>query len=418
MLKKIFSNAYVVNMLNKISTLLLGAVSSIFVTRYMGTSIKGNYAYVVSVSAILGILLSLGMDQIYPRLLKQGVQGVKQKIIDIYTTQFVLAEILFLTTALLIDTPIYLYIGILTPITAFTSQIAMVGMVEFPVYRSMSLIISAVVNFIAYIVLYFFCPRHLWFVIVVLALKDLIFITMILIKIKIRPHIFKIDRKFLVEIIKMGFFPMLTALLLNLNYKVDVIMVRGFETSVAAGIYSTAVTIADYLWLVPDSFKEVLFSKSVKKETTGAFNLSIKLSILIIVALSICLIGFGGFLIPFVYGQEFADSYSIICILLIGIPFMSIFKILSPLYISQGDTKSYFLNLLCGVLCNIFLNSMLIPRMGIAGAAIGTVFAQIVCGIFAVTNYIYKNDVSIKALIVFSKEEIQIVKKVFRRKDG
>lgn len=415
MIRNLFKNAYIINMMNKVMSLLLGFVTSIFVARYMGASLKGDYAYIVSVAGILNIVLNLGIYHTYPNQVKKGLQNAKQKFIDIYVLQFLIYEVLAVLLGLLVSDPLILLIGVLAPVMTLASQITMIGMVDFPIYRSLSLIGVAAFNLAAYMCLFFFFPKSIWLSVLVLILKDILFVCLILGKLKIMPHPFRAERELTKEAIKFGMFPMLTALLLNLNYKMDIIMIRAFGTSAWAGIYSVAVTIADYLWLIPDAFKEVLFSKSVQENATDAFNASIKISVILTTMASGVLLVFGYWFIPVIYGKGFESVYSIMVILLIGIPFMSIFKILSPLYVTQGDTKSYFINLLCGIVCNVILNIILIPRLGLAGAAAATITSQIVCGIYAITRYIKKNEVPMKDIFTITSREKEMIKGFIRK---
>ena len=207
---------------------------------------------------------------------------------------------------------------------------------------------------------------------------------------------------------------MMVALLLNLNYKMDIIMIRHFGTATVVSIYSVAVGVADYLWLIPDSFKEVLFSKAAFKDKTDSFNISLKISVIFTSMASLVLLCIGKWAIPFLYGAEFFESYSVMAILLIGIPFMSVFKILSPLYVTQGDTRTYLMNLLCGIICNVILNAILIPKVGIMGAAVATVVSQISCGIYALGHYATKNHVPLKKIFTINSGELKSIKRIIK----
>lgn len=408
--RRILKNEYAINMLNKIITLVFGFLSSIFITRYMGSSMKGEYAFIISNASILSIFLDLGVYQAYPNQVKRGLNHVEIKFVDIFVLQFIIYEFLGIVVGVASKESTILYVCILAPVMTLLSQVLMIAMIRFPIYRSISSIGVSVFNLIAYIVLFFTFPRKLFLVVFVLILKDIIFIVLILYKLKIVPNPFRVEKNILFGAIRFGVLPMITALLLNLNYKMDVIMVRNYSNSYNAGIYSVAVTIADYLWLVPDAFKEVLFSKSVQKKTTEIFNFAIKIAVYFTSALSLGLLLSGKWLIPIMYGKEFLGVYPIMALLLIGIPFMSVFKILSPLYVTQGDTKTYFWNLLFGVVCNYVGNRTLIPYLGLVGAAWATVFSQAVCGIFALLCFYKRNKISGRNLLVLLPNEIEFIK--------
>jgi O-antigen/teichoic acid export membrane protein len=307
-------------------------------------------------------------------------------------------------------------IALITSFSMLVSQVTMIGMVEFPTFRSLALIVIGFISVIFCFVTFTFLSQNLFYPIAILIIKDAILIVAILIKVKIVPNPFEIDGKLLFETFKFGFLPMMTTLLLNINYKMDVIMLRQFEATAIVGIYSVGVTIADYVWLIPDSFKEVLFSRAAKSTSVSPFNTSIKLSLLITSLISVGILIFGKSVITFIYGIEFSNSFDVTIILLIGIPFMSFFKIISPLFVSQGKTKIYFFNLLIGVIINFILNYALIPIMSVRGAALATIVSQFVCGIFALYMYISLNSVHLSDVFILRKNEIDTIKSLLIKK--
>ena len=410
MINKIIKNQYLLNMINKIISLLLGILSSAFITRYMGSSLKGEYSYIVSVSSVVSIVLNFGIYQAYPYQIKQGLKNAQKKFLNIFAMQFILYIIISGTIAICTKDFKLAGIALIIPFNVLVSQVTMIGMVEFPTFRSFALIIVAFVNVILCYITFKFLSRNLYYSIAILLIKDVIFIIMVLIKARVFPNPFIIDVKLFFETFKFGLLPMLTTLLLNMNYKMDIVMLRQFDTSAAVGIYSVGVSIADYLWLIPDSFKEVLFSRAAKENSVNSFNLSIKLSTIMTTVISIGVFSLGRNVISFLYGSEFFNSFDITVILLIGIPFMSIFKIISPLFVSQGKTKLYFIILLVTIVINFVLNYILIAVMSLSGAAFATIISQIICGMFTLYMYIKINNIRTSSVFMFNRNEIDNIK--------
>ena len=75
-------------------------------------------------------------------------------------------------------------------------------------------------------------------------------------------------------------------------------------------------------------------------------------------------------------GDVMDDSVLYMNILLYGIVGMAYFNILSGILRSLGDAFSPLVYLIFACLLNIVLNYLLIPRMGLSGAALGTVVSQ------------------------------------------
>ena len=59
---------------------------------------------------------------------------------------------------------------------------------------------------------------------------------------------------------------MIVMLLITINYRVDIVMIRHLSSSSEVGIYSVAVTLSNIFLVIPDAFKEVLFEKASNGE--------------------------------------------------------------------------------------------------------------------------------------------------------
>lgn len=423
MISNIIKNDYIVNIFSKICNLSFAIGASSFITRYMGNAIKGDYAYITSFVAILGVLCNLGVYQAYPNQVKNGLKNAKQKFADFYFLQLIiylsLAVYVYIILNVVIEKEtafLFLQIMLVTSFSTLSSQIIMISIVEHPLFRSVAQIITSFVNFCLCAIVFLSVKTATVLIpIFILLIKDFLMVVLILKNEKIMPKPWNADMLLFGKMVKFGFLPMITSLLLNLNYKMDVFMLKWFTTSATVGIYSIGIYFADQIWLIPDSFKEVLFSRVVKKGFKKSFNMSIKLSIYITLFMCIAVAALGRLGIFILYGREFLGAYYSMLVLLIGIPFMSVFKVVSPLFITEGKTGRYFINLLCGVIINIIMNYMLIPSLGAIGAAIATISSQIACGSIAIC--LYRNDTKdkISDLIIPSLNDIHMLKRIFNK---
>jgi len=400
MLRRLLRNPYILNMTNKIVALLMGVVSNALITRYMGPAFRGEYTYIVSVSAIDSIFLNLGMYEAYPNQVKQGLPQAKQRFMDMFGLQFVLYLALAGVVSLCAwgrggDSALALEISLIALVTPFSmlmSQVTMVCMVEYPVFRSVILIATSAVD-VALTAVVFGLYQGGWIAqglllpVLLLVLKNVLLIGAVILKTRAFPRPWRVDFRLLWRVVRFGLLPMLTSLLLNLHYKLDILMLKALTPSAAVGVYSVGVALADHLWLIPDAFKEALFSRGSKSDAVSPFNLSLKLSLVITAAACVALGVLGQVVIRLLYGVEFLGAYGSLVVLLIGIPFMSIFKIINPYFIAHGKTKSYFFTLVCGFAANLIGNSLMIPRWGTQGAAVATVVSQAVCGVVALVLY-------------------------------
>ena len=154
------------------------------------------------------------------------------------------------------------------------------------------------------------------------------------------------------------------------------------------GLYTVGIGLAEYAWLVPDAFKNVLFARTAKKNSVQSVITSIKVNTVIILVILAGVLLLGKHVINFLYGVEYSDSYSVTCIIFLGVPAMMLFKLIGPLYIAEGKQKLYFIILVISVVANAGLNLFLIPTMGKIGAALASVGSYLVCGLVFYLRFI------------------------------
>ena len=79
---------YLLSAAGKAASAVLGVVSSAFYIRYLGLSLKGDYAYINEVASILAIVFSLGLHQSYLRQTRLGTSGLPGRYGRIYLCVF------------------------------------------------------------------------------------------------------------------------------------------------------------------------------------------------------------------------------------------------------------------------------------------------------------------------------------------
>lgn len=418
MIKRLLSNKYVLTLGVKVGSLCMGILSGALLARFLGPAIKGQFASLESVAQVLSVIMNFGIYHLYPKMIKDGIKNARQKFIDIFSIQFLIYTLLILILFVITRDVVILYYGIIAIIGCLVAQLTMMCMVEFPVYRSLSLLGVSFFNMVATIVIYVLDVGHGLSVPVILYLvKDGLFCLLVLLKLKVVPHPFQVDVSFVVQLVKTGFVPMVTALLLKLNYKVDVFMLNLYQVADSQiGIYSIGISLASQLWIIPEAFKEVLYSKSTEKNSEKAFALSVKVSFYALIAIACIIALIGQPLIGILYGEAYYSAYGALIILVIGVPFMGIFNIVNPYYLSLGQYDIHLKNLLLGIVSNIICNSLLISSLGNIGAAIATSVSQIVCGIYACYQFSKSSAIPIKNIAFIGRNDIKTLTTLIRRK--
>ena len=222
---------------------------------------------------------------------------------------------------------------------------------------------------------------------------------------------FEIHKNILKEELKYGIPLYLSALFLYLNYRVDQVMVKSYNGEAALGVYALSVTLAELAKMVPDSVVSAFTGKLYNCEEEQKKRIviqTIKLSFYMTVVISIIGI-FCKPLIKILYGEEFIQAGLSMIILLIGIPFLTIGKVSSVYFYTNGKTKVHMRIAFSVLVVNLVLNFLLIPKYGIYGAA----FTSTVSYIFYAIVYLImlnKYNISAKSIMIINKEDISLLK--------
>lgn len=409
-LKKIFNNDYAFSFVNKISSVLVGIVTSALINRFLGPEGKGQYAYVINIVNLVVIAGNFGFYQSYPKSKRQNMPDITEKYADVFITQFLIySAIAGVLSFFCGGNSLYICALFLVPIQVLTAQFGMVALVEFINFRQKLQFFTTFLNLVLTVLIYLLAPRHVVFIMGMLLLKDMIFIVMYLIKIKYIPRPFRVEGQFLKMLFRFGFVAMISAFLLTLNYKADVIMLKLFVDDAQIGLYSVGVVLAEYVWLIPDAFKEVLFARTAKDDSINEIMSCIRINLYVSFAIIIGIILIGKPFISIMYGNEFIDSYAVSCIIMCGVPAMVLYKMTTSLYVANGKQLFYLGTLAISAVSNIVLNFIFIPLYGKLGAAIASAISYNLCGLIFFGRFLHDYNIKWYETFTISKKDIMMI---------
>ena len=208
-------------------------------------------------------------------------------------------------------------------------------------------------------------------------------------------------RTALIDLSLFGFYVALANSIGMINTNIDSVMIGHFMGETDVGHYAVAIVLIQGMVLIPQAVEKVIVAATSeycgKNDYENLIRLIKKCVIIIFainIVLSFLLIVFGQFLIENIFGIDFLPAYRPLLILLVGyfiyIPIMSVSSTLG----SMGKVSIIFkISLICAVI-NTFLNILLIPIYGIAGAAIATSIALIsvtILRVYFIRRYITQN---------------------------
>jgi O-antigen/teichoic acid export membrane protein len=161
-----------------------------------------------------------------------------------------------------------------------------------------------------------------------------------------------------------------------LNYRIEVFLLGALLPASAVGFYAVAVGLAEKLWFVSESASTVLFptvSAEKDEQERKAFTPLVSRSILLITAIgAVGLLLVSQSIIVLLYSEEYLPTVQLFRILLPGIVFLSVGRILANDIAGRGKPllNTYVGGI--GVAVQVGLNLAWIPRFGAAGSAWAT----------------------------------------------
>ncbi|WP_049912871.1 oligosaccharide flippase family protein [Natrialba hulunbeirensis] len=170
----------------------------------------------------------------------------------------------------------------------------------------------------------------------------------------------------------------LVFLLMSL-YHIDIVMLQQFRESADVGNYRAALTLAEFLWFVPLALQTVyvhstseLWSQNRHRKITELASRTTRYTLLLTVIMAVGLAALADIAVPIYFGEEAVPAIEPLLLLLPGALGFALAR--PVLAISQGNGTLRYPVAATGVaaLINVILNGLLIPRYGMHGAAVAT----------------------------------------------
>lgn len=180
------------------------------------------------------------------------------------------------------------------------------------------------------------------------------------------------------RLMRQSYHYMISGLIAILYSKVDQIMLKHMLDSYSVGLYSVALAIAGLWGMIPSAFiqsvspilykdaeeNRQMFYKRLKQSYAGIWLLNICWSVLISV--------FSYWVIYLLYGEEYLGAQGAL-IIVVWYTGISSIGSLTQVYLATEDKNKYVNYFaVAGLVTDVILNFLLIPKFGIMGAATAT----------------------------------------------
>lgn len=206
---------------------------------------------------------------------------------------------------------------------------------------------------------------------------------------------------------------------INLNYRVDVILLDRLSNAYELGIYAKGAGITQYLWQIPMLLSTVVFARSAVSKDEKIFSLKVaqllRVSFITIGLFSLGLLLFSELIIVGMYGEKFRGSISVLKYLLPGVVILTIFKVMNMDLAGKGKPWIAMKAMLPALFVNIVMNVILIPDLGAKGAAISSTVSYGIAGILFLILYSKAVNISIKQILAYSRKDFDPILNVLKK---
>jgi len=231
---------------------------------------------------------------------------------------------------------------------------------------------------------------------------------------------FKLRLHFHPEIIRsllsMGFMFALSFVIIQLNFRIDILLLKQLSTMEEVGFYSLGVSIAEKLWQLPFAIGIVLMSRTVNTDDQDAINATtgrlVRVSFLAGLIASIAMFFLSPFILPAIWGEKFLPSVMIIQYILPGILFISVYRVLSSRLAGIGKPQISIYVFIPALIINILLNLWWIPLYGAFGAVLATNVSYTLGTIAYIFVYSKIVHMPVLEIFLFQKSDFMFIKEM------
>lgn len=380
---------------DKILRIFGGLVIGVWVARYLGPKNFGVLNYAMAFAAFFSFASDLGLPSILVRELSLekrdpfellGTSLLLKIIGGIVATTFVFISIIVVKRndrLTMIVTTIISLIYIFKSFDVIEYYFQSMILSKYTVIaRNCSFLISSIFK----IILIYNKASVIYFALAVLVdiIIGSIFLNLIYNFKQMKFFNWKFSKEIAVYLLKNGWPLMLSTFLITVYVKIDQLMIDRFMDMESVGLYSVAVRLCTSWYFIPSIVISTLMPYFIKIRENNKVLFFLRLkqihSIMIWLGIfaGVFTILFGKDIIIILFGDEYTQSYNALVLNIWSGIFISI-GYAGNLWIISGNLQIYrFIGTSISVVLNIIGNIILIPQMGITGAALATLLTHFI----------------------------------------
>ena len=378
-------------MAEKVLRLFVGLFVGVYVARYLGPERFGLLSYAMSFVGLFTAFATLGLDSIVVRNLVQNIEDRDQLlgtafILKLMGGILLLGAVAFAVRFTSSDSYTKLLIFIIAGGMIFESLKVIDFYFQSQVMGRFSSIAGACalcVSSLFKILLVFFQASLVWFAVAQVFSTGILAVMLLLFYSK-QSSIVKWNFKWnTAKVLLADSWPLiLSGLVIMIYMRIDQVMIKEMLDSEAVGNYAVAVRLSEAWYFIPIAIANSLFPAilSARKISKQLYYKRLQqfydLMVLISVSIALPMTFLSSWLISILYGEAYSSAGSVLSIHIWAGVFVFLGVASGKWFLAENMQLYLFLRTFYGMVINIILNLILIPKYGLAGAAIATLSAQ------------------------------------------
>ncbi|MEL3970747.1 flippase [Rossellomorea oryzaecorticis] len=236
-------------------------------------------------------------------------------------------------------------------------------------------------------------------------------------KLKLDFHSF--SKTYLKEAVTYGIKAHISNVMTFLNYRLDIFLLGFFLGKGPVGIYSAAVNIGERLSIFSQSISSVLLPRISSSTETIDRNkitgLVTRIMTLFMILLGVAVFILSDFIFDVLLNNEYESSSLMLQLLIPGIVVLAVEKLLSNDLAGRGKPELNMYVSIFNVVLNVILNLILIPSIGMKGAAIASTITYILSFVIKVIIYSRETKVTPFSLLILRKADIILLRNTAKK---
>jgi O-antigen/teichoic acid export membrane protein len=201
----------------------------------------------------------------------------------------------------------------------------------------------------------------------------------------------------------------LQTLAATLHFRIDQYMIAAFLDPTQVGLYAIAVNLTNLLLKLPDATGTVLYPRlaGAGERDAHAQTSAVCRHTIFIVALAavVYLVG-GRWVVQLLYGEAYMGAVQPMLLMLPGVVMLSLYLLLTRNFTSRNRQQVNIVAAAAALGINVALNWLLIPRLGIAGAAISHAISYSTAALILLVMFVRESGHSVADTLLMRPAEL------------